>query len=127
MQREDSETSVTPIAPKNLRAPIDPYPHLRDDDGCVLARDCIDPDKVAYILNAVNGHAGLVAALKAVAGPLEAIREDQVSQGLRLGRTHAERAERQRLLATWVAANADKLDDALEQVFAALSPISPTK
>lgn len=41
-------------APKNLRVERDPYPHLRDDDGCVLSRDFVDEDKMAFILNAVE-------------------------------------------------------------------------
>lgn len=41
------------IAPKNLRLELEPYPHLRDDVGCVLARDFIHADKVKFILEAV--------------------------------------------------------------------------
>lgn len=39
---------------KNLRLEREPYPHLRDDDGCVLAADFIDEKKVAALLSAVN-------------------------------------------------------------------------
>jgi hypothetical protein len=41
-------------APKNLRIELEPYPHLRDDDGCVLANDYINDDKMAFILEAVR-------------------------------------------------------------------------
>lgn len=41
-------------APKNLRVEYEPYPHLRDDDGCVLASDCVYEDKIAFILEAVK-------------------------------------------------------------------------
>jgi hypothetical protein len=46
--------AATPVAPANLRLEWEPYPHLRDDQGCVLARDHLDPGKVAYILRAVE-------------------------------------------------------------------------
>lgn len=51
-------------APKNLRVEQEPYPHLRDDDGCVLARDYEHEGKTAYIVRATNCHADLLAALK---------------------------------------------------------------
>lgn len=41
-------------APKNLRIEWEPYPHLRDDDGCVLASDYIHEEKIQFILDAVN-------------------------------------------------------------------------
>ena len=40
-------------APKNLRIEHEPYPHLRDDEGCVLARDYQNTDKTDFILIAV--------------------------------------------------------------------------
>lgn len=48
--------AVTPVAPKNLRVCNNPYPHLRDDDGCVLARDYADLGKLAYIMDAVAAY-----------------------------------------------------------------------
>ncbi|MBZ9888165.1 hypothetical protein LB559_09455 [Mesorhizobium sp. BR1-1-3] len=63
----------------------------------------------------------MLAALKAIATPLEAVLDDQASQGIQFGRTHAERAERQRVLADWIRANADKVDDALELIFGAIA------
>jgi hypothetical protein len=45
-------------APKNLRVEQWPYPHLRDDEGCVLAHDYIDDEKVAFILDAVAEKSG---------------------------------------------------------------------
>ena len=45
---------VTAVPPKNLRVCNYPYPHLRDDDGCVLASDYVDFTKLAYILKAVD-------------------------------------------------------------------------
>jgi hypothetical protein len=41
------------IPPKNLRIEFEPYPHLRDDDGCILARDYIHADKLKFIFEAV--------------------------------------------------------------------------
>ena len=41
-------------APINLRVEQDPYPHLRDDQGCVLASDYIHDEKLAFILAAVR-------------------------------------------------------------------------
>ena len=61
----------------------------------------------------------LLAALKALAGPMEAVRDDQASLGLRFGTTPAARAERARLLIDWIKANADTVDDSLEVAFAA--------
>lgn len=39
--------------PVNLRVEQEPYPHLRDDEGCVLARDYQHDKKLAFILAAV--------------------------------------------------------------------------
>lgn len=50
--------------PINLRVEQEPYPHLRDDQGCVLARDYQSPAKLAYILNAVNAHDAMRQALE---------------------------------------------------------------
>jgi hypothetical protein len=47
---------VTPEAPKNLRVCSYPYPHLRDDDGTVLARDYAELGKLAYILDALDAY-----------------------------------------------------------------------
>lgn len=41
-------------APINLRVEEDPYPHLRDDEGCVLARDYQHTEKMEFILEAVR-------------------------------------------------------------------------
>lgn len=41
-------------APINLRIEYNPYPHLRDDKGCVLARDYVHVEKMEYILEAVR-------------------------------------------------------------------------
>lgn len=43
-----------PEAPVNLRVAEHPYPHLRDDGGCVLARDYYRPRLLAFILLAVQ-------------------------------------------------------------------------
>ncbi len=40
--------------PVNLRIEHWPYPHLRDDEGCILATDYIHPDKMEFILEAVK-------------------------------------------------------------------------
>jgi hypothetical protein len=40
--------------PVNLRVETSPYPHLRDDEGCVLAADYIHVEKVQFILDAVR-------------------------------------------------------------------------
>jgi hypothetical protein len=50
-------SSVDLVAPKNLRVATFPYPHLRDDDGCVIARDFMDLRKLAYILAALQPEA----------------------------------------------------------------------
>lgn len=42
--------------PINLRVEQEPYPHLRDDEGCILARDYQNPEKLAYILAAVEAY-----------------------------------------------------------------------
>ena len=47
-------SATAPKAPTGLYVAQDPYPHLRDDDGCVLARDCMSPAKLAFILEAVR-------------------------------------------------------------------------
>lgn len=42
---------VTPVAPVGpLRVAAYPYPHLRDDEGAILARDVNHPGKMAWIL-----------------------------------------------------------------------------
>jgi hypothetical protein len=41
-------------APINLRVEWEPYPHLRDDEGCVLARDYLHDEKMKFILEAVR-------------------------------------------------------------------------
>lgn len=41
-------------SPRNLRVEENPYPHLRDDHGCVLASDYIHSEKMAFILAAVR-------------------------------------------------------------------------
>jgi len=38
----------------NLRVEQEPYPHLRDDEGCVLARDFQHEEKLEFILTAVK-------------------------------------------------------------------------
>lgn len=50
-----------------LRVHQDPYPHLRDDNGTVLARDYEHEEKTAYIVRAVNSHEALVEALSRIA------------------------------------------------------------
>lgn len=57
--------------PKNLRIEREPYPHLRDDEGCVLASDHEDERKTAYIIRAVNCFDELLEALKAILADLE--------------------------------------------------------
>lgn len=42
--------------PVNLRVEYHPYPHLRDDEGCVLARDYVNVEKMDYVLAAVVAH-----------------------------------------------------------------------
>ncbi len=46
--------SIEPIAPVNLRIEPEPYPHLRDDEGCILSRDFGNWEKVSFILRAVD-------------------------------------------------------------------------
>lgn len=41
-------------SPVNLRVAAEPYPHLRDDKGCVLARDHVDTAVMKFILLAVE-------------------------------------------------------------------------
>lgn len=41
-------------APVNLRVEQEPYPHLRDDEGCILARDYQNKEKLDFILDAVR-------------------------------------------------------------------------
>ncbi len=48
--------AATPVSPKNLRVEMSPYPHLRDDEGCILANDFLDFGKLAFILEAVSKH-----------------------------------------------------------------------
>lgn len=43
-----------PRPPKGLYVALDPYPHLRDEDGCVLARDYFQANKLNFILQAVQ-------------------------------------------------------------------------
>jgi len=62
-------------APKNLRVEHDPYPHLRDDEGCVLARDYIAPDKLAFICQAVNEHARLLSLAAEALAPFASAHE----------------------------------------------------
>jgi hypothetical protein len=69
----------------------------------------------------------MLAALKAIAEPLEGIRDDQASHGLRFGQTQHDRAERQRIIADWIRGNADKVDTALEIVFAAIARAEGTR
>lgn len=46
--------TAAPVAPVNLRVEMSPYPHLRDDNGCVLAPDYFEAEKLAFILSAVK-------------------------------------------------------------------------
>ena len=41
--------------PKNLRLELEPYPHLRDDDGTVLANDYVNLEKMRFITHTING------------------------------------------------------------------------
>jgi hypothetical protein len=52
-------SAVTPKPPVNLRVELEPYPHLRDDEGCVLAADYTDEAKLAYILMAVENEVSI--------------------------------------------------------------------
>lgn len=63
----------------------------------------------------------MLAALKALAGPMEAVRDDMASIGIQFPLSHAARAERTRLLVDWIKANADTVDDALDVAFAAIA------
>ncbi len=40
--------------PVNLRIEHNPYAHLRDDEGCILASDYVDAAKMDFILKAVE-------------------------------------------------------------------------
>jgi len=44
-----------------VRVVREPYPHLRDDRGCLLARDREHTEKMAYVVLACNSHARLTA------------------------------------------------------------------
>jgi hypothetical protein len=46
-------SEVEQVKPINLRLAAHPYPHLRDDEGCVLARDRVHLGKIAYLLNSL--------------------------------------------------------------------------
>lgn len=46
-----------------LSVDMDPYPHVEDADGVILARDYLHMGKMQYVLNAVNSHEKLVEAL----------------------------------------------------------------
>lgn len=48
---KETKTMKSPI---NLRIEHQPYPHLRDDEGAILARDYIHLDKMEFILEAVK-------------------------------------------------------------------------
>lgn len=55
MANETYDVSTAPlVAPVNLYIAAEPYPHLRDDGGCILARDYVDDRKMAFILAAVQ-------------------------------------------------------------------------
>lgn len=54
LQNPADFSTVTSKAPSGLYVAQDPYPHLRDEDGCVLARDYMSPAKLAFILEAVR-------------------------------------------------------------------------
>jgi hypothetical protein len=41
---------VEPKPTRNLHVELEPYPHLRDDDGPILANDYTDTGKLAFIL-----------------------------------------------------------------------------
>lgn len=47
-------SSVEPVRPINLRVATYPYPHLRDDEGCVISRDFMHLGKLAFILDALD-------------------------------------------------------------------------
>lgn len=49
---------------KNVRIELEPYLHLRDDEGCVLAHDYEDVEKLAFMTRAANVHDDLLAACK---------------------------------------------------------------
>lgn len=68
--------------------------------------------------------ADILAALKALAGALEAIRDEQGSQGLDFGKTRADRENRRSLIASWIKQNADEVDDALNAAFAIIQRTS---
>ena len=46
--------------PKNLRIEMHPYPHLRDDEGCIMANDYLYEEKLLFILTAVQVAGGSV-------------------------------------------------------------------
>jgi hypothetical protein len=47
-----------------LRVDRDPYPHLRDDSGVVLARDYEQVEVMAFVCHAANSHSALLAQLE---------------------------------------------------------------
>lgn len=47
-------SGVEAVRPKNLRVASYPYPHLRDDEGAVIARDFMHLGKLAFILDAMD-------------------------------------------------------------------------
>ncbi len=67
----------------------------------------------------------LYAPLHALVAALETVRDDQVSIGMKFGRTRAEQEDRRRFLASEVQANAEKIDDALAQAIHALEGNTP--
>jgi hypothetical protein len=58
-------TASIPV--NNMKVASDPYPHLRDADGCILARDYINVGKMKYVLECVYTHEKLRSALETIA------------------------------------------------------------
>ncbi len=62
----DITKDITPRPTKNLRVDTHLYPHLRDDDGCILANDCTIESKLAFIVRAASSYQPMLEALEAL-------------------------------------------------------------
>jgi len=49
-------SGVPRVAPVGLVVALEPYPHLRDEGGCILARDYVDMSKLAWIMDAIAAY-----------------------------------------------------------------------
>jgi hypothetical protein len=116
------------------RAPVAFHRVVRSEDERREARVplMIKIDKEEYdrlramqriIMSALHGVDLPETPAEKLAKLIEAVREDQVSLGMNFGTTRAEQEERRRALTSFIAQNAERIDDLLEQ----WAPPSPPK